>query len=447
MTEIQDAHPGKDREAYARSLHWLYGLGSEGMKFGLERMREAMARRGHPARDIPVVHIAGTNGKGSVSAMVERGLRAAGYKTGWFSSPHLHRYAERFRIDGVPLSDGEVATRIDTLRAAALGLTFFEYSVLLALESFAAHQVDVIVLEVGLGGRLDATNAIDGAALCVVTRIAKDHTAILGDDIPTIAREKGGIFREGVPVVIGARGEAQVVLREMAEDRQMDAWCIGRDFDGRIANGVAFDDAASSSVAPKVRWTVGDARYDLAPSLPGPHQVQNGAIALATLHRLRDLGFVVEQAAMAAAIEDVRWAGRMESLQKDERAYLFDCAHNPDGCRALAAHLQTLQGDGRANVLLFGALGDKDYEAMLSAMDDLVAARVYALPPMRRAGDLHALAQVRAGKVAASVAEGIALAQEAAGAQGRVIVAGSIFLVSAVRAAVFDFETDPPIAL
>ena len=185
---------GRTRARYEAALRWLYGLSARGIRLHLDRMRGAVAARGMPQKGLRVVHVAGSNGKGSVCAMVERGLRAAGYRTGLFTSPHLHRYAERVRIAGRPLGEGEVADRLEELRQAMPDLprlTFFEVTALLAFEAFRDHAVDAVVLEVGLGGRLDATNVV-GAPLCsVVTGIALEHTRILGDTLERFADAKG----------------------------------------------------------------------------------------------------------------------------------------------------------------------------------------------------------------------------------------------------------------
>lgn len=425
------------RDAYAESLGWIYALGSEGMKFGLGRMRRALKKRGRPDADLRFVHVAGSNGKGSTCAMIERGLRAAGYKTGWFSSPHLHRYAERFRVNGRPLGDAEVARRLAGFREADLGLTFFEYSVLLAFEAFRDHECDVVVLEVGLGGRLDATNTIEASDLCVVTNIALEHTAILGDTRALIAKEKGGIFRRGALAVIGAEDagdgadeKSQTVLRRMAKRRDMDPWLIGGDFRG------------TSLPRGRAEIRVGRTRYALRLSLAGDYQVHNASVAAAALHRLRSSGFRIPRKAVETALTKAKWPGRLERQVVDGVEYIFDAAHNPDGCRALAAHLKGLPK--KKTTLLFGALADKDHEAMLSAFDGFVDSRIYSLPAMRRAADLADFRRVRPGHIAKDVDSALAMARRRG---ERVVVGGSIFLVSAIRSRVLGIRSDPPIAL
>lgn len=424
---------------YVEALEWLYGLSARGVRLELDRMRGGLAHRGHPERGLSVVHVAGSNGKGSVTAMVERVLREAGYRTGMFTSPHLHRFVERVRIAGRPLSEAEVARRLSGQRAAAAAmppLTFFEHTALMAFEAFRDHRCDICVVEVGLGGRLDATNVLDAPLLSVITSISLDHRKILGDTVAAIAREKGGILRRGRPAVIGARDPAaRRVLLRMARRRGCDPWLIGRQFDGVAEVGGA-------------RLRVGERESLHRLGLRGPHQAQNAAIAVAAIERLREGGWAVDDAAIGRGLRRTRWAGRLERLPspRGRPEVWVDCAHNPEGCAALAAHLRTLPT--KRTVLLFGALRDKPFEPMLAAFDGLVDRRVYAVPQVHRApATPRVYAEVRPGTVARSVRDGLARAQRAAGPGGRIVVAGSIFLVNEARAQLLGRRTDPPIAM
>lgn len=424
---------------YAQALEWLYGLSARGVRLELDRMRGGLAYRGHPERGLPVVHVAGSNGKGSVTAMVERVLREAGYRTGMFTSPHLHRFVERVRIGGRPLTEAEVARRLTDQRAAADAmppLTFFEHAALMAFEAFRDHGCEVCVVEVGLGGRLDATNVIDAPLVSVVTSISLDHRSILGATTAAIAREKGGILRRGRPAVIGARDPAaRRVLLGMARRRGCDPWVIGRHFDGVAEAGGA-----------RVRVGARETVHRLG--LRGLYQAQNAAIAVAAIERLRADGWAIDDEAIDRGLRRARWAGRMERLRspRGRPEVWVDCAHNPEGCEALAAHLRSLPP--KKTVLLFGALRDKPWGPMLGAFDGLVDRRVYAIPRMHRAPPTPRLyAEVRPGTVARSVRDGVARALRAAGRDGRVVVAGSIFLVNEARALLLGQRTDPPIAM
>lgn len=443
--------------SYASELQWLYGLSARGIRLELDRMRGGLAHRGNPQRGLAVVHVAGTNGKGSVSSFCERMLRAAGYRTGIFTSPHLHRFVERFKVNGRPLSEAEVTRRLADQRRDAENmppLTFFEHSALLALEAFRDHGCDVVVLEVGLGGRLDATNVIEDPAISVVTRIAFDHMNILGDTLSAIAKEKAGIFKSGRPAVIGARDpEPRRVLLDVARRKKTAPWVIGREFDG-----------APTSRGARIR--VGDDERDFRLGLAGAHQAENAAIAVAAMHRLRADGWSIDDDAIATGLAKTTWPGRLELRSVPDGAdgprprFLFDCAHNPDGCLALAAHLRAMRtratetspqaGSAKKprTVLLFGALADKEHEPMLACFDDVVDRRVYAVPDVPRAPkSARVFTAIRDGVVAKSVHEGIAKAERLAGPDGLVVVGGSIFLVQEARAHVLGLRTDPSISM
>jgi dihydrofolate synthase/folylpolyglutamate synthase len=433
---------------YAEALEWLYGLSARGMRFELDRMRGAVAERGHPEAAVPVVHVAGTNGKGSVCAMVEQGLRQAGYRTGRFASPHLHRFAERVMIGGTALPEAEVAERLTEIRAALPGLprlTFFEVSALIAFEAFRDHRCDIAVVEVGLGGRLDATNVVDDPRVSVITRIAKDHTKILGDTLGAIAHEKAGILRRGVPAVIGAREpEARKAIAAELAKRGTDAWWIGEDFDGAA---VPFAEPPPLDAPGRARVRIGEREEEVALGLRGEFQAENAAIAWAALERLDGTGFPVPSMAIRKGLPSADWPGRLEVVRDAGRCVVFDCGHNPDGCAAVAAFLARRELPGPV-VLLFGAMADKDHEGMLAPFDPFVDERIYAIPRMPRAPeDPSVFTAIRPGRVASSVSEGLALAREAAGKGGTVLVAGSIFLVQAARAEVLQVRSDPPIAM
>ncbi|KPK16535.1 MAG: hypothetical protein AMJ62_04815 [Myxococcales bacterium SG8_38] len=420
---------------YKEALRWLYGLESGGIKLGIERTAEAAELRGHPERALRHVHVAGTNGKGSVAAMLESTLRAAGYRTGFFSSPHLQRYVERIRIDGRPISEREAAARIEELRADTRlpPLSFFEFTTLLGFEAFRDAQCDIVVLEVGLGGRLDSTNIVSPEA-CVITSIGLEHQRILGDTLAKIAREKAGVIKPGVPCVVGARGKSvRRAIRSRA--RAMDApvrW-IDKDF------GSAWNEGSLSVRVGERRWD------DVRIALRGSYQADNAACAIATLLELGQRGFPVSDANIRKGLERVKWPGRLEWIPS-RPAFLFDAAHNAAGCETLAFYLEELTFPGPV-VLVFGAMRDKDHHRMLASFDGIVERRFYAAPPIQRSERPERLAKIRAGTTARSVRDAVARARRAAGPEGLVVVAGSIFLVSEARAIVKNVRTDPPIAM
>jgi len=420
---------------YREALRWLYGLESRGIKLGLERMAEAAELREHPEQETRYVHVAGTNGKGSVATMLESVLRAAGYRTGQFASPHLQRYVERVRIGGRPISEREAARRIEELRADQRlpPLSFFEYTTLLAFEAFRDAHCDIVVLEVGLGGRLDSTNIVR-PEVSVITNISFEHQRILGDTLAKIAREKAGVLKANVPCVVGARGK-DVRRAIAARARAVGAplrW-IDRDFES------TWSDGALSVRVGEQDWA------DLRLGLRGEYQGDNAACAIAALTELRERGFEWSDANIRAGLKRAKWPGRLES-HRGKPEFLFDAAHNASGCETLARYLDELDFSGRV-VLLFGAMSDKDHRRMLAAFDGRVDRRVYATSGIYRSESPARFARIREGSVARSVRDAVARAKRAAGPDGLVVVAGSIFLVSEVRALVKQVRTDPPIAM
>jgi dihydrofolate synthase/folylpolyglutamate synthase len=410
-------------------------LESRGIKLGLDRIAAAAAVRGHPEHTLRYVHVAGTNGKGSVATMVESVLRTAGYRTGQFASPHLQRYVERVRIGGRPISEREATKRIEELRADTRlpPLSFFEYTTLLAFEAFRKARCDIVVLEVGLGGRLDSTNIVTPEA-SVITNISLEHERILGDTLAKIAREKAGVLKPRVPCIVGARGKnvrRAISVRARAVGAPL-RW-IDRDFESTW-NG------RSLSVR------VGDREWTgLHLGLRGNYQGDNAACALATLVELGQRGFQVSDAHIHTGLKRAKWPGRLE-WHGGHPAFLFDAAHNASGCETLAEYLDDLEFPGRV-VLLFGAMRDKDHRRMLAAFDGQVDRRIYTAPGIDRSEQPERLAKIREGTVARSVRDAVARAKRAAGPNGLVIAAGSIFLVSEVRALVKNVRTDPPIAM
>ncbi|MBW1904195.1 MAG: bifunctional folylpolyglutamate synthase/dihydrofolate synthase [Deltaproteobacteria bacterium] len=420
---------------YPEALRWLYGLESRGIKLGLDRIAEAAEIRGHPERALRYVHVAGTNGKGSVSAMVESVLRAAGYRTGQFASPHLQRYVERVRIDGRPISEREAANRIEELRADTRlpPLSFFEYTTLLAFEAFRDACCDIVVLEVGLGGRLDSTNIVTPEA-SVITNISLEHQRILGDTLAKIAREKAGVLKPGVPCIVGARGTSvRRAISARASAVHAPLRRIDHDFESE------WHDRSLSVRVGDRQWT------GLRLGLRGDYQGDNAACALATLVELGECGFDVSNEHIRTGLKRAKWPGRLE-WHSGHPAFLFDAAHNATGCETLARYLDEREFPGRV-VLLFGAMRDKDHRRMLAAFDGRVDRRIYTAPEIDRSEPPARLAKLRDGTVARSVRDAVARAKRAAGPNGLVVTAGSIFLVSEVRALVKNVRTDPPIAL
>ena len=408
---MADSEYGRNSgQPYRRFLARLQEVRSQGVSLGLDRVRLALERLGSPELRVPAVHIAGTNGKGSCAALTESILRQAGLRTGLFTSPHLSRFTERIRIDGVEIDGDHLARLDDAVAATGVPLTFFEISAVLAFLAFAEDAVDVAILETGLGGRLDATTACHPVA-CAITSIAFDHEAILGNTLRAIAYEKACIAKPGIPLFLGP-------LAPEADD------CIA---------GVA-----AATGAPVHRSGKGYPPAPAAPALPGAHQLDNAALAVALASQAaRSLGRPLDDAAVLRGLAEVRWPGRLERIADD---VLLDCAHNVEGARALVAALPAAP----FRVLVTSIVRDKNAAGMLSALAPEFDSVVLTRSQSERASDPHELARLisrtrggdRQVECVADPVAAFALARGKARAVsgGLVVVAGSIFLVGALRA-------------
>lgn len=389
-----------------------------GMTLGLDRVRSALKELGDPHQHLAVAHVAGSNGKGSTSAMIESIARAAGLKTGLYTSPHLARFAERIRIDGLEIKDDPFEEAITkALRAAHGELTFFEALTVAAFEAFRAADVDLAVLEVGLGGRLDATNVIERPLACAITSISLEHTAILGDTLDAIAREKAGILKAGAPYVLG---------RMPAEAER------------------AIDDVAAR-VGAGPKWT-----RPLAPvkvALGGQHQQWNAAVASAVAELLSDRFPGIPQA-IRRGLDEVTWPGRFEKIALDDDiAIVFDGAHNDEGAEALVRAFQAEGTPPEHTTLVFGALADKDFRAMLSAVAPLARRRIYTAPKGRAPASFDDLTRIAPGAIVPDPSEAIVRAVAEALPGEIVLVTGSLYLVGEIRSVVLGLPSDPIIPL
>lgn len=340
--------------SYADALAFIYPRTTT-IKFGLERTEALLEELGHPERLYPAVHIGGTNGKGSVAALVAGALRASGRRVGLYTSPHLVSFRERMVVDGIPIGQKAAAMWIGRLRPLAerLDATFFEVSTALALADFAARGVEIAVVEVGLGGRLDSTNLLR-PLVSTVTHIALDHQRYLGDTLEAIAAEKAGIAKSGAPFVVGEpRGDLAAILAHEAE---------------RTVRAGGAEAADVRIVPPEARWN--------GPlGLAGPHQRRNAAVALATLEALPP-PWRPDPVATAAAFAATRLAGRLDRRGR----WLFDVAHNPDGMRALTTALEALRPRRPLHALV-SILGEKAWPDMLVELDRCVDRGILTIAP------------------------------------------------------------------
>lgn len=348
----QTPAPAESLSDYTAVKDYLYSLKAGGMKFGIDRMIRLANALGHPERSYPVIHVAGTNGKGSVSAMIESILRTAGWHTGLYTSPHLVKLGERVQVDRRLLSEDEIVAYVRELRpiaeqaavsAADEHATFFEFMTAMAFLQFQRSRVDVAVVEVGMGGRLDATNIVS-PAVSVITSIGLDHCAELGDTVEKIAREKAGIIKPGRPVVIGRMPPgAEQVIREIASDRQAPVYSVRNVFGEDLA------------------------RYPET-KLEGEYQRWNAATAALAVRQL-PAALQPDEQAVARGLRKVDWPGRWQRLEAGGRHLILDASHNPEGARELAKNLAKLEQEtGRKPLIIAGALGEFRARALLDVV-------------------------------------------------------------------------------
>ncbi len=340
---------------YTESLAYIHGINKTFCNPGLDRTRELCRLLGSPEKNLKFVHVAGTNGKGSFCAMLSSILRKAGYRVGLYTSPHMIRFNERMQVDGQQITDEKLAEITTHIQPLADGMqdtpTEFELVTAIAFAYFKQMQCDVVVLETGLGGRLDSTNVIESPIASVITGIGLDHTAILGDTYAKIAYEKGGIIKENCPVVIGpCNDEARTVLLDKVGECRSASYATEVN---KISNvRYSLDGTVFSYKEMK----------DIQLSLVGVYQPKNCATVLECVHVLQDSGYDISEGAIRSGLAETRWIGRFEVLSK-KPLVIYDGGHNPEGVKAFSDSLLTVLGDQKV-CLVCGVLKDKDYAHM-----------------------------------------------------------------------------------
>jgi dihydrofolate synthase/folylpolyglutamate synthase len=434
---------------------FLYSLKPQGIRFGLENTRLVLDKLGVLQPDFEVVHIAGSNGKGSTAAFLDGMLRKENYQVGLYTSPHLNHYRERFRVNGIPVADDEIveATRLllqkgleldpaevtdwvdreEMVRKMASGtwyhrrggasefcrLTFFECTTILAVLLFQAKQVDLAIMEVGMGGRLDATNVLS-PLVSVITPIHLEHTSWLGETLALIAGEKAGIIKPEIPVVCARQAdEARQVIETVSAELKAPLHVLGRDFecqgDWRQASFRAAD------------RTIGPVRLGLA----GEHQVGNAATAVGCLPILKSCGWEVGEQAATKGLRLVSWPARFERLG-EQGQWILDGAHNPDGAQALAGVVRDVFGDERVR-LVFGVLEDKRVDDMLTALDAVASSVDLVRPADARGRDPNELRMLVDGSAIVHESVTVALSRLEAAPGPPVLITGSLTVVGEAR--------------
>ena len=428
---------------YTEATQFLYGLRRFGWRLGLETAERLLDLTGNPQRLLPSIHIGGTNGKGSTAAMLAAILQAAGYRTALYTSPHLLDFAERIRVNGVPIPEREVTQLTGELKGISSAHfahhptpdplsdllphpTFFELTTVMAFLHFVGQGVNAAVIEVGLGGRFDATNVII-PQVAVVTNISLEHQEYLGRTVAEIAAEKAGIVKPGVPVVTATQGESYEVIRRTATDSGSPLV--------HVQESHSFSTRASGLTGQTLDVT-GPCRHyaGLHVPLAGRHQAVNVMTAIAAAEVLESRGFRLGESVIRQGLAQARWPGRLQIVSNSPRIIL-DGAHNPAAAEVLAAFLNEHRSQLNRLIMLFGVLRDKDWEAMLAPLGPLADHTILTRPPGDRGADPHELAGADRYcpkvEIASDLEAGLALARSLAGPDDTILVSGSLYTVGA----------------
>lgn len=414
---------------YEDSLKYLHGLERFGSVFGLDNISRLLGSIDDPHRAFRSVHIAGTNGKGSVATMIACILKEAGYSVGKYTSPHLVSFTERITVNEEEITEEEVAALTDHIRGRADRkcpggfYTFFDFTTAMAFEYFRRKKVDIAVVETGLGGRLDSTNVIE-PLVSIVTNVAFDHMKELGGTLTKIAGEKAGIIKKGVPVITGAGRRPFRVIEKVAGENASAVYALGRDFSFKKSGRKCMSYRGLTRVL-----------NDITINLNGDHQLSNAALALCAVDVISGLGYDVPEDRMRAALSSVVWQGRLEMV-REKPLVILDGAHNASGVRALRRFLRTHYRD-RRKVLVFGVMRDKQYRRMLESMSDCIDLAILTQPRTDRALDAAAMKTVtRNSVVTTDTRSALEQARRFAGDKDLILVTGSFYTIGEAKQAI-----------
>lgn len=457
------------KNPYNYAFKYLYSLEKYGIRLGFERIKTLLKYLGNPQDKLNIIHVAGTNGKGSTAAITASILIKAGYKVGLYTSPHLVRFNERIRIDGKEIPDKNIAELVERVRNASLQVgaygytplqpTFFEFTTAMAFLYFAEEKVDFAVMEVGLGGRLDATN-VGRPLVSIITNIAKDHEAVLGNRIKDIAFEKGGIIkRDGILISAETKQAALGILRNECRKKRAVLYRLNKDFfiENPLVPILKWEDNQSSTLKKKGemgfafkgrRWFY----QGLTLNLLGRHQYLNAACALAALEILEEKGFSISESAVRKGLHGVSWKGRLECISK-KPLIILDCAHNPAGAAVLRDALLDLRMKNKNNkskiILVLGVMADKDIKGILSILVPIADMAILTRPQIERAASLdllykHVPAYIKLEKAGRykdrvrlieGVKDACLYAMAEAAADDMICIAGSVFTAGEAKKA------------
>ncbi len=422
---------------YENTIEYLYGLQKHGMKFGLDNIRRLMSVLGEPHKSFSSIHVAGTNGKGSTSAMIEAMLRTKGGVTGLFTSPHLVSFTERIRVNGQEISAEAVIELADEVRKAVSGLedfspTFFEVVTAMAFLYFRKMKVQWAVVEAGMGGRLDATNIIL-PEVSVITSIGMDHSEFLGDTLEAIAREKAGIIKQGVPLVTAEqRPEVMGVIQQRCDESGTPLFRYNSEFSS--------ERASDKTDAVFLHYRGSREYRDVGLSLAGEHQISNAALAIKAVEIISEK-FPEMDRDIRKGLSRVRWPGRLEMI-KENPPVLIDGAHNPQAAAVLSSYLRELLGvKFQRIILVVGVMADKDISGILKPLLPLASEILFASPAYGRAASVEKLAAVatdmgHASKSSDTVAEALDMAESLYEKGDLIVVTGSFYTIGEAKEAV-----------
>lgn len=436
-------------QTYEEARDWIVGLVPFGIRPGLERMERFMEALGHPERRLKFIHVAGTNGKGSVCAYLSNVLHKCGYDVGTFTSPYIEKYTNRIQVGGEDIPEASVVQLVnrikpiyDDIASSELGSpTSFEVSTVLALLYFATEAYpDYVVWETGLGGRLDSTNIVHPVA-CVITSIGYDHVDVLGSELADIAREKAGIIKAGIPVITAVKQpEAMAVIKEVAAQKQATLYAMGGAYDVEVQ--------ARAENEQRFRFN-GPFRSleDVTVSMNGLHQIENAAVAVMTIEMLRQYyALIADEADVLAGLRETSWAGRLEMVQRSPRRLLLDGAHNAEGAEALVEALLSTYTYDRLHIML-GMLESKNHRGVIEHILPIADTLIITEPDFIRKMDSGRLAQLiedqiqTMGRQVNLIVEpdwrlALQRLKDATGTDDLAVVTGTLYLISDVRSSV-----------
>jgi dihydrofolate synthase/folylpolyglutamate synthase len=430
--------PMPRRETHTECLEHMFSLRRFGIKLGLATIRRMLAGLGNPHTRYPCIHIAGTNGKGSIASSLAAVLMCSGYRVGLYTSPHLVRFNERVKVDGKEISDADIVRlyrRVCRTLAGGREPTFFEFTTAMAFDEFGRRKVDWAVIETGMGGRLDATNVLT-PALSIITNISLEHREYLGSTLPEIAFEKAGIIKHRRPVVTGIRqASAFAVIERIARKKSAPVYRLGSQFRVRCLDNGRFTYQGIDHVWP-----------DMLTGLQGDYQMQNAALVLAACELLLQSAPRITLPSIREGLRTTRWPGRLEVVC-EKPLVMFDGAHNLEAARQLARHL-TAHFKERSITMVLGILDDKPYRAMLRLLLPMATRLIItraktnrALPVEKIAAAAEAL--VSEIQIVPDVGQALRCAMETAAPDSLTLVAGSLYVVGEAKAALEQASVQP----